>query len=565
MAAFKDARSNSVTCRQNSAIFLADHLLPGERDGGMSKGLTILLVAGLIGWAPVILFFADPPALTGDEAYYARVPVEMREREDWLVPYFNGEPRYKKPPLMYWLVASSQWLLGENEVATRLPSLVAVWLTGLLLWWFGRRIGEGSVGLGAAFAFWLNPMSAFLGNWGAPEAVLGFFVAASILLGFLSRREKNGGWLVLSGVAAGLGVLTKGAPGITLPFLALFPVWLIGGREDGFKGMRDGGVWLLACCLVAAPWFLAVGMREGEAFWRVLLWREHFHRVTSPMEGHRGPLWFYLPVLWFLFFPWSIRLPSAFFKSVTAVRQPLGSSFTFDPLFVWWAISVVGLFSLVATKLPHYIFPAFPAVAWLCAQQWQRDWERSEKIGSALLALVPVGVALYGSVKLPQAYMETLAKLGFEPQGELGLVQHAGVALGGSILLAGMGALVALVERQGERRFLLGVGSAAICTFGILLGVHSALKVMGGREAAIEWRRSPVIATFGSDTHWAVFYADRPVPLLGRDRRRLKAFLTKHPQAAILLRVDFAPPLREEGWTIKRYGIWCIARKPFPQ
>jgi len=105
------------------------------------KRQLLLTLAILLGWMPAVSLWLSPPILIGDEAYYARVPVEMKERGDWLVPYFNGEPRYKKPPLMYWLVAVSQRIFGENEVASRLPSLLAVVLTSLLLLWFSSKTG----------------------------------------------------------------------------------------------------------------------------------------------------------------------------------------------------------------------------------------------------------------------------------------------------------------------------------------------------------------------------------------------------------------------------------------
>jgi hypothetical protein len=41
-----------------------------------------LSLAVLIGYLPVALLVADPPPLMGDEAYYARVPIEMRQRRN---------------------------------------------------------------------------------------------------------------------------------------------------------------------------------------------------------------------------------------------------------------------------------------------------------------------------------------------------------------------------------------------------------------------------------------------------------------------------------------------------
>ena len=39
-----------------------------------------------------------------DEPRFAVCVREMRARGDWIFPVFNGEPRYHKPILIYWLM-----------------------------------------------------------------------------------------------------------------------------------------------------------------------------------------------------------------------------------------------------------------------------------------------------------------------------------------------------------------------------------------------------------------------------------------------------------------------------
>jgi hypothetical protein len=93
-------------------------------------------------------------------------------------------------------------------------------------------------------------------------------------------------------------------------------------------------------------------------------------------------------------------------------------------------------------------------------------------------------------------------------------------------------------------------------------GFFSALtEALGGRDAVKFWTKFKHLATFGSDTEWAVFYAQKPIPLLGRDRQRLRKLLANYPDAAILARVDSAPALREEGLKLVRFGFWCVASR----
>ena len=49
-----------------------------------------------------------------DEPRYAVCVREMRERGDWIFPTFNGEPRYHKPVLIYWLMRAGTALGGDN-------------------------------------------------------------------------------------------------------------------------------------------------------------------------------------------------------------------------------------------------------------------------------------------------------------------------------------------------------------------------------------------------------------------------------------------------------------------
>ncbi len=536
------------------------------------KRQLLLTLAILLGWMPAVSLWLNPPVLIGDEAYYARVPVEMKERGDWLVPYFNGEPRYKKPPLMYWLVAASQRIFGENEVASRLPSLLAVVLTSLLLPWFGSKTGFAETGAWAAAIFLLNPMTAGLGNWGAPEATLCFFVTASILFGLLWVRDRSlSFWLLASGIAAGLGVLTKGAPGLVLPAIVLFPLaawrtWTKQSEKVGWtqwmKLVAQIVLWLAICSAIAAPWFLLVSMREGEAFWQVFLLREHVRRVAEPMEGHRGPFWYYLLVIWLFFLPWSTCLPHALANALKPTRQsPIGDDHFVATSMGWWAISVVGLFSLVATKLPHYIFPAFPALAWLCAYRTGSEASKSEVVLGLLLALLPVLGALYGVSVLPNIYTELFRKLGFEPDAELKALKFALnlIAFGfASVLIAWLLPFAIRFASVPKNRWSALLVSGAILTATTFGFLSTFMEASGGRDALNLWTKFKHLATFGSDTEWAVFYAQKPVPLLGRNKQRLRKLLANHPDAAILARVDFAPALKEEGLNLVRFGFWCV-------
>jgi len=531
------------------------------------------LLAVFFGYLPVALMVVDPPPLMGDEAYYARVPIEMRQRGDWLVPYFNGEPRYKKPPLLYWLVGISYALFGANEASARLPSLLAVFATAVFLVWFGRQMGEPITGWLAATIFLLNPMTALLGNWGAPEALLTFTITASALTAFVGWEKKSRAWVIVSGIVAGLAVMAKGVIGAAIPMLLCLP--LLRRLAPSTGTLRQAGqfvaLWLFATLLIAAPWFLAVSLREGSAFWQVFLLREHVQRVATPMEGHRGPIWFYLPVTFLALFPWSLRLPFAFvhaLSSLTSRQSLIASRSSCDGWMAWWAISVTGLFSLVATKLPHYLFPALPALAWLLARQWQTPTSRGEWVLVVLLGL-PIGAAMLflAAILLPDVFMAFLVRHKFAPSvSEFDELQSTLTLVGDTFAVTGVAAvlLVSLARWRDESWMAslrqLAAANAAVLVLLWLMSLWALAHFSGAHRAARDWRHAKAMATFGSDTEWAVFYAGKKVPMFG-DEQRLRNFLQSHPDAAVLARVDEADALRRCGLMVRRFGIWCVGRR----
>ncbi len=75
-----------------------------------------------------------------DEPRYAVCVREMRERGDWIFPTFNGEPRYHKPVLIYWLMRLGTALGGDNPFGVRLVSALAGAATVLGVTVLGRRM-----------------------------------------------------------------------------------------------------------------------------------------------------------------------------------------------------------------------------------------------------------------------------------------------------------------------------------------------------------------------------------------------------------------------------------------
>src|SRR5271154_6983533 len=93
------------------------------------------------------------PLLDRDEPRFAEASREMLQSGNYVVPTFNHEPRYAKPPVIYWCQVLCYRIFGENAFAARLPSLLATAGTATLLFIWGVRLGHRHIGLIAALAY----------------------------------------------------------------------------------------------------------------------------------------------------------------------------------------------------------------------------------------------------------------------------------------------------------------------------------------------------------------------------------------------------------------------------
>src|SRR5216117_3875452 len=116
------------------------------------------------------------PLIDRDEPRFAEAAREMRERDDFIVPYFNDQFRFDKPPLTYWFQVASYRVFGENDFAARFPTAVAAALVALVLFSWGKRVREKQVGWWAAVIFTLSLQSFIHGKAAVADMWLVLFV-----------------------------------------------------------------------------------------------------------------------------------------------------------------------------------------------------------------------------------------------------------------------------------------------------------------------------------------------------------------------------------------------------
>src|SRR6202051_4854147 len=155
-----------------------------------------------LAWAAVLAMFfaiylgsAFSPALQDDvDTSHAVAAREMLTRGDFVTLHINGVRYLDKAPVMYWLIAGCFRVLGGNELAARLPTVVAMLGLVLLAMAWGRRAFGERAGLYAGL-FTVTAAGYFLFTRVLiPEAILSLLIAAAFY-GVVCALEKTGaGW-----------------------------------------------------------------------------------------------------------------------------------------------------------------------------------------------------------------------------------------------------------------------------------------------------------------------------------------------------------------------------------
>ena len=351
---------------------------------------TILLV---MAGTSILLAFRTP-TFDFDEALYRRVAEEMKASHHYGAMTWDGRPFLEKPPTYVWMIVGCSRLIDGNSaavsvIASRLPSLIFSTLTVLLLSLFWRRfspsyaaafgVRSDSVALSGrlppiAFGAALFPMvqvtSVLL------DPMLTFFTTIVLLVfcaAFLQRETESlhlsGGQIAAAAVGMAGAVAVKGLIGFVAPAVALVAHELLSTLDEKsrprFAGLRRR---LLGSARGVVPVFViatAVSIIAfsvfywfaGSAFLYEFLIRQHFVRGARALQGHRGPMVYYVLLLF-------VGGPvSAFTCVMLGVRKQTRWPFMRWGFPLSWSAGLIAFISLLATKLPNYTWPAWPAIA----------------------------------------------------------------------------------------------------------------------------------------------------------------------------------------------------------
>ncbi len=340
-----------------------------------ARAAAFLIALSLLAFIPG--FFQIPP-VDRDEARFAQATKQMIESGDYVDIRFQEESRYKKPVGIYWLqsvVVNAANAVGVRRAtvsigAYRIPSLLGAIGAVLLTYWaalgFVSRRAALLAGIMMASCFLLG-VEARLAKTDA--ALLATCVAAMGALGraYLAEqgitRTASHPWLLpaVFWTALAVGALIKGPLILMFVGLAIATLAIVDRSAPRYL-LRlkplPGIAWLI---LLVLPWFIAIIMRSGMTFFSQSVGDDMLAKVGTGQESHGMPPGYYLVLFWVTFFPGAI-LAGLAIPAIWAVRREPGAKF-----LLAWIVPAWIVFEIVATKLPHYVLPLYPAIAILIA------------------------------------------------------------------------------------------------------------------------------------------------------------------------------------------------------
>ncbi|MBZ8178697.1 ArnT family glycosyltransferase [Oscillatoria salina] len=526
-----------------------------------------------LSWLAFLWHLGNTGLVDETEPLFAEAARQMTETGDWITPYFNGETRFDKPPLVYWLMAIGYKLIGVNEWAVRLPSALAAIALMFLAFYTLRRFGFPifasptqtiaqnqrqlwlSAWLGAAFIA-LNPQTIVWARTGVSDMLLNGCMSMALLCFFVGyatqenvasdspkfRRLPNF-WYLAFYVLISLAVLTKGPVGLVLPGLIILSFLLYLGkfREVVAELKLFWGIPLFL--LITVPWYVLVIWRNGQDYINSFFGYHNFERFTGVVNGHDAPWYFYFLVVLIGFIPWSIYLPlaiasSRFWRRSIWRRQPRSRQLGLFAFF--WFTAIFVFFTIAVTKLPSYVIPLLPAAAILVALLWsdlltqnqefvKKKAEQNHHKNRGLLISGIVNIAIL--LILAAVFLYSPNLIGYDPAAKNlpELYAESGLPIKAAIIWTAVAiAGLILLRHKQNWRWLWSVNLIGFVLFFIFVLTPVSFLVDRARQlplremsAAIAEIKQPEeeLLMIGFKKPSIVFYSQQPVTFLSKTER----------------------------------------------
>jgi len=179
--------------------------------------LSLLLLSLAINLGVLVLIHEEPRR--------GIITFEMLKSHNFLQPTVLGVPYFKKPPLHEWITSLfSLFLGGVSEFSLRLPSVLSVVLTSLIIFFGGKRFfGVRGALFGSLIYSTFYVVLIGYGSKCEPDVLFSLLVSLAVFswLNLFDRRRELLAW-ILGYFFTSLALLTKGLPAFQFFYFFVF-------------------------------------------------------------------------------------------------------------------------------------------------------------------------------------------------------------------------------------------------------------------------------------------------------------------------------------------------------
>ncbi len=475
-----------------------------------------------------------------DEPRFAQATQEMIERDTLLIPYFNDEYRFDKPPLSYWWMRVHYTLLGgKSELAARLHSVEAALLTAILIAALGRFLFSPRAGLLAGIA-WLTSFQVLIHSRlcvADMPMILAVMATGYALARLLlapdddphAHKRFNRWWWMLLGAMV-FGFLAKGPIAIITPGLGLVLTRFVFGRGKKLPWARLQPISLVILFLVGIGlWGIPALIETKGEFANEGLGKHVVERGTESFNGRKTiPGVYYLATALISLLPWSVLIPAAFKKDKDEEKWTHRNGS--NAFLLGWLAAPYLVFAFYSTQLPHYVMPGFPAFFLLLMRAGTIPLPRSKSTKIFAGFVVVLIATLGGAVALGSQWTPLVDG----PAGLSALMLTAGVLLLTAAVASGFAAFGKLTPT------VLGVIGCSLIAAQLsaqIRAIHPTVLVM--EQLAKVPKGTEFIASNGYSEPSLVFYTDKGWRMNKKSRDAMKwlakSRYEKRPRAGVLM------------------------------
>jgi len=321
------------------------------------------------------------PLMEIDSVQYANISREMLQNKSFLQIFDQGKDYLDKPPLLFWLSSLSMYLLGLNDFAFRLPSILMAILAIYSTYKFTLLYYSNEIAALAALVLASTQAMFLITHDVRTDTMLMAWVMLAIWQFAIWLNNRKWSSLIIAFTAVAFGMMTKGPIALMVPVFSFAPHLIM---HRNFKMLFRWeyllGIGIIIILLIP----MDIGLyqqfdlhpekvmyeKTGTSGLRFFYWTQSFGRITGESVWHENDDFFFLfqNLLWG-FLPWTLFL---IFGLISECTKIIRTKFTLNKNEEWivlpgFLITYTAL-GISNYQLPHYIYVVLPFTAIIAAK-----------------------------------------------------------------------------------------------------------------------------------------------------------------------------------------------------